>query len=100
MITWFIGFLKHVCLCVCVCVCVCVQCLNCKKNKCGVDNFTAWHFIVIVITHRRFSIINNGEGIETDPPGYLVWGGGLSKQLGVQPQPPAIQTLGVFNLLI
>jgi hypothetical protein len=40
-------------------------------------------FIVIVITHRLFSIINNGGVVEADPqgiPGHLVWG--LSKQLG------------------
>jgi hypothetical protein len=52
------------------------QGLNCQKISGGVDICL---FIVIVITHRRFSIINNGGGVETDPPqgipGHLVWGG-------------------------
>jgi hypothetical protein len=49
-------------------------------------------FIVIIITHGRFSIINNGGGVETDPPpqgipGHLVWG---VKQTtgGFNPPPP------------
>jgi hypothetical protein len=48
-------------------------------------------FIVTVSTHGRFSIINNGGVVETDPqgiPGHLVWGGGLSKQLGGGLNPP------------
>jgi hypothetical protein len=59
-----------------------------SKNKWGVDICL---FIVIVITHRRFSIINNGGVVETDPPGYPRASclGGLSKQLGGStPQPP------------
>jgi hypothetical protein len=48
-------------------------------------------FIVIVITHRRFSMINNGGGLKLTPPrvsqGILF--GGLSKQLGGStPNPP------------
>jgi hypothetical protein len=47
-------------------------------------------FIVIVITHRRFSIISNSGGLKLTPqgiPGHLVWGGGVSKQLeGFNPQ--------------
>jgi hypothetical protein len=63
-----------------------------SKNKWGVDICL---FIVTVITHRQFSIINNGGGLKLTPrgiPGHLVWGGGLSKQLGGS-IPPAIQTL-------
>jgi hypothetical protein len=48
-----------------------------SKNKWGVDICL---FIAIVIIHMRFSIINNGRGVETDPRGILF--GGLSKQLG------------------
>jgi hypothetical protein len=48
-----------------------------SKNKWGVDICL---FIVIVITHRRLSIINNGGGgLKLTPqgiPGHLVWGGG------------------------
>jgi hypothetical protein len=66
------------------------QGLNCQKISGGVDNCL---FIVIVITHRQFSIINNGGGLKLTPPGYprayLVWEGGLSKQLGGStPNPP------------
>jgi hypothetical protein len=46
--------------------------------------------LFIVITHRRFSIINNGRGVETDPPGYpgaSCWGGGGGGK----------QTTGGFN---
>jgi hypothetical protein len=43
------------------------QGLNCQKISGGVDICL---FIVIFITHRRFSIINNGGGVETDPLGY------------------------------
>jgi hypothetical protein len=55
-------------------------------------------FIVIVITHRRFSIINNGGVLKLTPqgiPGHLVWG---VKQTtgGFNPQPPAIQTLVIY----
>jgi hypothetical protein len=68
-----------------------------SKNKWGVNICL---FIVIVITHRRLSIINNGGGLKLTPqgiPGHLVWG--LSKQLGVQPpNPPAIQTLARCRL--
>jgi hypothetical protein len=71
-----------------------------SKNKWGVDICL---FIVIVITHRRFSIINNGGVVETDPPpqgipGHLVWG---VKQTtgGLNPQPPAIQTLQPRHVL-
>jgi hypothetical protein len=48
-----------------------------SKNKWGVDICL---FIVIVITHRRFSIINNGGGLKLTPrvsQGILF--GGLSK---------------------
>jgi hypothetical protein len=38
-----------------------------SKNKWGFDICL---FIVIVITHRRFSIINNGGGLKLTPPGY------------------------------
>jgi hypothetical protein len=69
------------------------QGLNCQKISGRVDICL---FIVIVITHRRLSIINNGGGLKLTPqgiPGHLVWGG-LSKQLGGStPNPPAIQTL-------
>jgi hypothetical protein len=65
-----------------------------SKNKWGVDICL---FIVIAITHRRFSIINNGGGVETDPPRVSqgIMFGGLGKQLGGfnPPTPPAIQTL-------
>jgi hypothetical protein len=65
-----------------------------SKNKWGVDICL---FIVIVITHRRLSIINNGGGLKLTPqgiPGHLVWGveqtsGGFNPP----PNPPAIQTL-------
>jgi hypothetical protein len=49
-----------------------------SKNKWGVDIS-----LFIVITHRRFSIINNGGGLKLTPQvsqGILF--GGLSKQLG------------------
>jgi hypothetical protein len=48
---------------------------------------------MIVIKHRRFSIINN-DGVETDPhcfPGHLVWG--VKQTTGGSTPPPAIQTL-------
>jgi hypothetical protein len=65
------------------------QGLNCQKISGGIDICL---FIVTVITHRQFSIINNGGGLKLTPrgiPGHLV-GGGLSKQLGggSTPQPP------------
>jgi hypothetical protein len=51
--------------------------------------------IVIVITHRRFSIINNGGRLKLTPRVYQsILFGGLSKQLGGSiPNAPAIQTL-------
>jgi hypothetical protein len=66
-----------------------------SKNKWEVDICL---FIVIVITHRRFSIINNGggEGLKLTPRvSQAILFGGLSKQLGGStfPTPPAIQTL-------
>jgi hypothetical protein len=63
------------------------QGLNCQKIS-GVDICL---FIVIVITHRRFSIINNGGGLKLTPHGITghLFLGGLSKQLGGStPQPP------------
>jgi hypothetical protein len=54
----------------------------------------------LAITHRRFSIINNGGGVETDPPRVsqgIMFGGVGQTTGGVQPPqppPPAIQTLG------
>jgi hypothetical protein len=68
-----------------------------KKKWEGVDICL---FIVIVITHRRFSIINNGRGVETDPPGYpgaSCFGGGGVKQTTGGFNPPAIQTLLAGN---
>jgi hypothetical protein len=67
-----------------------------SKNKWGGVDICL--FIVIVITHRQFSIINNGGGLKLTPPGYprASFLGGLSKQLGGgfnPPNPPAIQTL-------
>jgi hypothetical protein len=58
------------------------QGLNCQKVSGGGVDICL--FIVIVITHRRLSIINNGGGVETDPPGYPSASclGGLSKQVG------------------
>jgi hypothetical protein len=78
------------------------QGLNCQKISGGVDICL---FIVTVITHRQFSIINNGGGgVETDPPGYPrgILFGGLSKQLGGfnPPTPPAIQTLPPRSCLV
>jgi hypothetical protein len=71
------------------------QGLNCQKISGGVDICL---FIVISITHRRFSIINNGGGVETDPPRVsqgIMFGGVGQTTGGVQPpNPPAIQTLG------
>jgi hypothetical protein len=58
-----------------------------SKNKWGVDICL---FIVIVITHRRFSIINNGGGLELTPqgiPGHLAWGVEQTTR-GVQPPTP------------
>jgi hypothetical protein len=56
----------------------------------GVDNFTASVYSSSLSLHTGDSASLTTAGVETDPPGHLVWGGGLSKQLGVQP--PAIQT--------
>jgi hypothetical protein len=60
------------------------QGLNCQKISGGGVDICL--FIVIVITHRQFSIINNGGGLRLTPPGYprasCLGGGGLSKQLG------------------
>jgi hypothetical protein len=64
-----------------------------SKNKRGVDICL---FIVIVITHRRFSIINNGGGLKLTPqgiPGHLVWGVKQTTGGSTPPTPPAIQTL-------
>jgi hypothetical protein len=67
-----------------------------SKNKLGVEICL---FIVTVIIHRRFSIINNGGGLKLTPKvsqGTLFEG--LSKQLGDStPNPLAIQTL--FEML-
>jgi hypothetical protein len=73
----------------------CGQGLNCQKIS-GVDICL---FIVIVITHRQFSIINNGGGIETDPPGYHVWG---VKQTtgGFNPQPPGNSNTGCGTVTV
>jgi hypothetical protein len=66
-----------------------IQGLNCQKISWGVDICL---FIVIVITHRRLSIINNGgAGLKLTPPGYPRASclRRLSKQLGCStPQPP------------
>jgi hypothetical protein len=61
-----------------------------SKNKWGVDICL---LIVIVITHRQFSIINNGGGggLKLTPrgiPGHLVWGGVEQTTGGVQPPTP------------
>jgi hypothetical protein len=64
-----------------------VQGLNFQKISGGVDICL---FIVIAITHGRFSIINNGGGLKLTPQGIMF--GGLGKQLGGF-NPPAIQTL-------
>jgi hypothetical protein len=47
------------------------QGLNCQKISGEVDICL---FIVIVITHRRFSIINNGGGLKLTPQGILFGG--------------------------
>jgi hypothetical protein len=62
-----------------------------SKNKWGVDICL---FIVTVITHRQFSIINNGGGLKLTPPrgipGHLVWGVEQTTG-GVQPPTPPRQ---------
>jgi hypothetical protein len=71
------------------------QGLNCQKISGGVDIC-----LFIVITHRQFSIINNGGGLKLTPrgiPGHLVWGvkqttGGFNP-----PNPSAIQTLVAYE---
>jgi hypothetical protein len=70
-----------------------------SKNKWG-GGVDICLFIVTVITHRQFSIINNGGGgLKLTPrgiPGHLVWGGGVEQTTGggsTPPTPPAIQTL-------
>jgi hypothetical protein len=48
------------------------QGLNCQKISGGL---TICLFIVIDITYRRFSIINNGGGLKLNPQGILFGGG-------------------------
>jgi hypothetical protein len=65
-----------------------------SKNKWGVDIRL---FIVIVITHRQFSIINNGGGLKLTPQsitGHLVWGGRGVKQTTRGVQPPGNSNTG------
>jgi hypothetical protein len=65
-----------------------------SKNKWEVDICL---LIVIIITHRRLSIINNGGGLKLTPqgiPGHLVWG---VEQTSGGFNPPAIQTLTVIG---
>jgi hypothetical protein len=69
-----------------------------SKNKWGVDICL---FIIIVITHRRLSIIKNGGGLKLIPqgiPGHLV--GELSKQVGgsTPNRPPSRQFKHWINI--
>jgi hypothetical protein len=66
------------------------QGLNCQKISGGGVHICL--FIVIVITHRQFSIINNvGGGWKLTPqgiPGRLVWGGVKQTTGGFNPPNP------------
>jgi hypothetical protein len=96
-----IGLLRRRCGTTIVPVCLgIVQGLNCQKISGGVDICL---FIVIAITHRRFSIINNGGGLKLTPPGYPRASclGGLGKQLGGfnPPNPPGNSNTGIVCLI-
>jgi hypothetical protein len=64
-----------------------------SKNKWGVDILPIHCH---AITHRRFSIINNGGGLKLTPqgiPGHHVWGVRQTTG-GFNPQPPGNSNTG------